>query len=183
MLAELRSQVIWIRIHQEVCFRPPQSARGRVNSDRLHCRFASFKWGLSRSSDLRKQRHLLNKKPISPSIGCARCRRHFCLNKRALPTRCARRSRAAGGDAPTWRFRCPRDVEGQPERCCSLCSCWVGAFLASQPGFALLGELLGSGQGSGAWVHCHRRAADTGRFSAQMGAFRCECGGYKSLRL
>lgn len=66
LLNELRSQVIWSRIHQEVCFQPPQSARGCVNSDRLHCRFASFKWGLSHSSDLKKQRQLFNKKSISP---------------------------------------------------------------------------------------------------------------------
>lgn len=56
----------------------------------------------------------------------------------------------------------------------------MGAFLASQAGFALLEELLESGQGSGAWVHRHRRAADTGKFAARTGAFRCERRGYKS---
>lgn len=117
VLAKLLSQVIWIRIHQEVCFRLPPSVRGCANSDQFHCRFDSFKWGLSHLSGLKKQRHLLNKKSISSSIGCGCRRRYFCLNKQALPTRCRlaapgrvvlvglqKHSRSTGEDAPAMEF-------------------------------------------------------------------------------
>lgn len=152
VLAELRSRVIWIGIHQEVCFRLPPSARGCANSDQFHCRFDSFKWGLSHSSGLKKQRHLLNKKSVSPSIGCGCRQRYFCWNKQALPSCC--RLSVPGGVVPVGLQNHSRPAgEDVPSTELSLsCSCredrrFFGKLSSPrQAGFALLGELLETGQ-------------------------------------